>query len=184
LDPLVLTRTLRHPLHVIVAGAVCAAVGLGVAGCGPVDGSANGAASGSGAEAGGQPGAPHGPVAVPTADIVAALGCPDGTSIAVGRRVDLPTARSAAVLVAHCQAAAGSPPDGVYLVADAGHGAHVTGTLVPASAQVDVSAVVRSGDEVKLTGRSYSGPDVPRCCPDVPVSRSWRLVGDRLVPQS
>ena len=121
-------------------------------------------------------------MAVPTADLASALGCPDDTPVAVAQRLDLPTRTPAAVLVAHCVSPAGSPPDGVYVVSRTGGASHVTGTLVAANAQVDVSRVVRTGDRVQVTGRGYSGPDVPRCCPDVTVSRSWHLVDDRLVP--
>jgi hypothetical protein len=181
LDPLVLTRSHRRTQPVLAPGALGAAaalvLGLALAGCGQVPGSAAGAGAGA---SGGAPG----PVAVPTADLASALGCPDDTPVAVAQRLDLPTSTPAAVLVAHCASPAGSPPDGVYVVSRTGGSARVTGTLVAANAQVDVSRVVRTGDRVQVTGRGYSGPDVPRCCPDVPVSRSWQLVGDRLVPAS
>jgi hypothetical protein len=167
---------------VLVSGAVGAAavplltlaLVLGLAACGPEGGSA----AGAGAAAPTEPL----PLTVPTADLAARLGCPDGTPVAVGQRLDLPTGQPAAVVVAHCQSAAGSPPDGVYVVSRTHGASRVTGTLVAADDQVDVSRVVRTGDRVEVTGRGYSGPDVPRCCPDVTVSRSWRLAGDRLVP--
>jgi hypothetical protein len=167
---------------VLASGAVGAAVlplltlalALGLAACGPVSGSSTGAGS--------RPPSPRPPLTVPTADLAAQLGCPDDTPVAVGERIDLPTGQPAAVVVAHCQSAAGSPPDGVYVVSRRNGATHVTGTLVPAADQVDVSRVVRSGDRVEVTGRGYSGPGVPRCCPDVTVRRSWHLVGDRLVP--
>jgi len=172
----VLTRTPRHPLQAIAAGVVGAATIALLGACGPAGGSATGAGSGE------RPSATVSVVTVPTADLATALGCPGGTAVAVEHRVDLPTGQPAAVVVAHCQSAAGSPPDGVYLVAGADGGSHVSATLVAARDQVDVSTLVRSGDRLRLTGRGYSSSDVPRCCPDVAVTRSWELVGDRLVP--
>jgi hypothetical protein len=176
------TRPNRRSQPVRASGAVGAAavplvtlaLAFGLTACGPAGGSATGA--------GARPSEPPPPLTVPTADLAAQLGCPDDTPVAVGERLDLPTGQPAAVVVAHCQSAAGSPPDGVYVVSRRGGASHVTGTLVRADDQVDVSRVVRSGDRVEVSGRGYSGPDVPRCCPDVTVSRSWRVVGDRLVP--
>jgi hypothetical protein len=180
LDPLVPTRTARPTQEAIAACAraavLCgaAALALSLSGCGQV--------SGPGAAAGATSSAPAGPLTLPTEELATELGCPDDTPVAVGQRLDLPTRKPAAVVVAHCQSAAGSPPDGVYVVGRTGDTSRVTGTLVAAADQVDVTTVVRTGDRVEVTGRSYSGPDVPRCCPDVRVDRAWRLDGDHLVP--
>ena len=167
-----------------VVGAV--AVTLLTSACGPGDGTGSGAA---GAGPGGEPStssstsstrAARAPVRVPVAGLAAALGCPAGIAVAVAHRVELPTAQPSVVVVAHCQSAAGSPPDGVYVVSGIGT-ARLSGTLVGVRDQVEVSTLVRVGDRLRMTGRGYSSSDVPRCCPDLAVTRSWRVVGDSLV---
>ena len=169
------TRPIRRTLLALVVGAVGVPALVAMAGCGTQAGRQPPGSA--------QPATAGVPMAVPTAELADALSCPPGTAVTVRERVDLPTDHRSTVLAAHCQSAAGSPPDGVFLVVEADGGTRLADVLVPASAQVEVSALVRSSDGVRMSGRGYSGPDVPRCCPDVAVSRSWQLVGDRLVPQ-
>ncbi len=173
------SRTIRHPLQVTAAGVVGAAAAVLLAGCGTVAGSGGGSAG-----AGEWPGPSVTTITVPTTELADALGCPHGTDVAVAQRVALPTSQPSVVLVAHCQSAAGSPPDGVFQVTGAGTRTRLAATLVRAKDQVDVSSLVRSGDQLRMTGRGYSSTDVPRCCPDVPVAKSWRLVDDQLVASS
>ncbi len=167
-----------------VLAALAAVAALALAGCGSVS-----------APAGDRPGTPPAsarpstatpvpkvPVAVPTAALRTALGCPSSTPVAVDHRLDVPTTDPATVMVAHCVSAAGSPPSGVYVVARSGSGSRIAATLVPATAQIDVSSVTQNAGTVRVSGLGYSKPTVPRCCPDVAVGRAWHIRGDSLVP--
>jgi hypothetical protein len=109
-----------------------------------------------------------------------ALGCPHGMAAAVGHRVVLPGTVPAVVVAAHCASGAGSPPWGVYVVADAGSGLRLTATLVAPRADVQVNQLTVTGSSVRVVGGTYSSAAVPRCCPDRAFSRSWTVTGGRL----
>jgi hypothetical protein len=121
------------------------------------------------------------PDVLPASLLRPALGCPAGMAVSVDARAAVPTAQPAAVVVAHCLSAAGSPPSGVYVVTAGRSGARLTATLVPTSDQLQVRTLKVVGAVVQVSGLAYSTPTVPRCCPDVTFRRSWQIRGGQLV---
>jgi hypothetical protein len=96
--------------------------------------------------------------------------------------------RAAAVVAAHCNAGAGSPPSAVFLLRDAaGAGParpEVTETLVGLDRDLLVQKVTVGAGAVEVTAYGYSTGDIPRCCPDRHLSLGWRWNGSALVPDS
>jgi hypothetical protein len=88
-----------------------------------------------------------------------------------------------AVVAVRCDAGAGSPPHTVLLYGSAPDGAaRLLATLVSSDADVLVRRLSLAAGTVEVTGLTYSGSAVPRCCPDEPFVRRWRWAGDRVVP--
>jgi len=124
--------------------------------------------------------APTLPTRLPVSAIHAALGCPAGMGVSVARRVAAPELTPASLVVAaRCASGAGSPPSGVYLLEVANGSLRLAATLVASHQQVQVTSVAVRGRTVTVRGSTYSGPGVPRCCPDVPYLRSWTVTGGR-----
>ena len=154
---------------------LCSFATVGTAAC---------AGSSAGSSSHPRPSAPDAssPALVPGELLHEPLGCPSATAVLVLQRVvvDLGT-DSGTVVVARCDSGAGSPPSGVYLVAGDASAARLTATLVSPSDAVQVSGLSTSGGVLTVTGRGYSTPDVPRCCPDMDVSLRWHVVSGHLV---
>jgi hypothetical protein len=124
------------------------------------------------------------PALVPGSLLHAPLGCPNGIGVLVLQRLGIRLAHDYTAVVARCDSAAGSPPTGVYVVAGDGAAASLAQTLVNPAQQLEVSALTATGTGVEVVAAGYSRADVPRCCPDVTVTLTWRAAGDRLVPVS
>lgn len=84
--------------------------------------------------------------------------------------------RPETVAVVHCDAAMGTPPDGVYVVTRAaGAGApRVVATLADPQDRISVDDFAVRDGEVVATLLGYSSEDVPNCCPDTRESVKWR----------
>ena len=80
------------------------------------------------------------------------------------------------VVVVHCDAAMGTPPDGVYVLTHASGSAkpRVVATLVDPKDRQTVSEFTVSDGAVLATLLGYSTSDVPSCCPDVTDSAKWQ----------
>ena len=123
------------------------------------------------------------PTRLPSAAIRRALGCPADMGVAVTHRTTVAAAvPEVVVVVTHCASGAGSPPSGVYVLAAHAGTLAISATLVAAREQVQVDGLTIDGTTVRVGGSTYSGPDVPRCCPDVPYSRSWQVDGGHVRP--
>lgn len=87
--------------------------------------------------------------------------------------------RSETVAVARCHSEAGTPPDGLFVLADTGSsGSHssrpkVAATLVPNKEGMTVQHLAVHGRTVSAKLFGYSSPRVPRCCPDRERSVKW-----------
>jgi hypothetical protein len=84
--------------------------------------------------------------------------------------------RPETVVVVHCDAPMGTPPDGMYVLTRAvGTGKpRVVATLVDPKAGSTVSDFAVRDGAVTATILGYSSTDVPRCCPDVHSSVKWQ----------
>jgi hypothetical protein len=151
----------------VAAALVALACAGSLAACG--QGSAGQAVAGDG-----------GPVIVPGSLLAGPLGCPKGVGVIVLDRVAVQLEHPYTVVVARCDSGAGSPPSGVYVVQ--GDPLRVSATLVGPSQELEVSALTAVAGRVQVTAAGYSGPDVPRCCPDRMVTLAWQPQGDQLVP--
>jgi len=162
---------------------------LTLSACGPGGGSAPGAPGGpadstvvSAGSAGGSTSGAPAPALVPGALLHAPLGCPPGIAVVVQRRLGLRLAHPYTVVAARCDSGAGSPPSGVYLVAGQGPAASLTQTLVGPAAQLQVASLTATATGIAVSAAGYSRPNVPRCCPDLTLTLTWRAAGDRLAP--
>lgn len=84
--------------------------------------------------------------------------------------------RAETVAVVRCEAGAGTPPSGVFVLAaptEQGGRPQVTETLVPTDEQMGVKDFTVRGRTVSATLLGYSSPDVPRCCPDRQRKVKW-----------
>ncbi|MEU6808664.1 hypothetical protein ABZ920_06585 [Streptomyces sp. NPDC046831] len=84
--------------------------------------------------------------------------------------------RPETVAVVHCDAAMGTPPDGVYVLtrgADSGE-PRVVATLVDPEDRRTVTHFAVRGGVVTATLLGYSSPDVPSCCPDLKDVTTWQ----------
>jgi hypothetical protein len=83
--------------------------------------------------------------------------------------------RPETVAVVHCDAAMGTPPDGVYVLTRAKEtGApRVVATLVDPKDRRTVTDFALRDGAVLATLLGYSTSDVPSCCPDVKQSAKW-----------
>lgn len=92
--------------------------------------------------------------------------------------------RPEAVREVRCDAGAGSPPSAVYVfTADAAGQPDLWATLVEPSEGLLVGEVevARDGSSVSVLADAYSGPSVPRCCPDTHHHLTWTVRDGRLV---
>jgi hypothetical protein len=80
------------------------------------------------------------------------------------------------VAVVRCQSWAGTPPTGVYVLADGtspGSAPQIVATLVNPKDQRSIKGLRIIGRTVEATVLGYSSQNVPRCCPDQERSYSW-----------
>lgn len=93
-----------------------------------------------------------------------------------------------ALVRARCDAAAGSPPSSLFAYAGSAGAAGAVGgpaplgPLVTERDDVLLGAVTVADGVVSVKATSWSGPDVPRCCPDVQRVLRWRWDGTELAP--
>ncbi|MGN6333505.1 MAG: hypothetical protein ACTHOD_17965 [Motilibacteraceae bacterium] len=87
-----------------------------------------------------------------------------------------------ALVKARCDAAAGSPPSSLFAYAGGEQGPTPLGPLVTERDDVLLGPVTTAGGVVSVKATSWSGPDVPRCCPDVERVLRWRWDGHALAP--
>lgn len=100
-------------------------------------------------------------------------------------RVAMPEpSRQVAVVMAACEAGAGSPPRTVFVYdwADAVTTPHLLQTLAIDGSQRLTERFDVEGASVVATGASYSSSEVPRCCPDGTFSMRWTWSGDGYSP--
>lgn len=84
--------------------------------------------------------------------------------------------RSETVALVRCRAGGGTPPNGLYVLADPGHPGGrpaVVSTLVPDKEGMTVRGLKVRGRTVSGTLLGYSSRDVPRCCPDQQRKVKW-----------
>jgi hypothetical protein len=80
------------------------------------------------------------------------------------------------VAAVRCAAGSGTPPSGVYvLTGAAGEAPRIVATLVDPKEKLSVGDGFAIRDRmVQATMLGYSGPGVPRCCPDEKQQISWQ----------
>jgi hypothetical protein len=108
--------------------------------------------------------------------VVPTLSC-DGVGTVVDSRVmgDLNgDGRPDAVISAHCNAGAGSPPSVVDVYVAAGAHARLVGTPVRIEDDLLVERVSVRGSEIIVTAQGYTA-GTPRCCPDRTIKQTWRV---------
>jgi hypothetical protein len=185
LDRLVPLRPVPAAFLLAALTALATLVLAGCATTGPTDGTAgSAAATAPDAATPSTSAAVTYPSAVPTPELAAALDCPRGMAIAVEHQARLAAAGAlgpSLLVSAHCESAAGSPPSGVFRVVAVGTTTRVAQILVAAADQLQVQQLSVSGDTVRVVAAGYSRPDVPRCCPDREVTRTWSVRDDTLV---
>lgn len=83
--------------------------------------------------------------------------------------------RPETVVVVHCDAPMGTPPDGMYVLTEAaGAGApRVVATLVDPKDRTNVDDFAVRDGEITAALLGYSSSDIPSCCPDVRKSLKW-----------
>jgi hypothetical protein len=91
--------------------------------------------------------------------------------------------RPETVAVVHCDAAMGTPPDGVYVLTQGPNAKRprVVATLVDPKDRITVTDFAVSSGAVTATLLSYSAPDVPSCCPDVKTPTKWQWNGSAFI---
>ncbi|MGA4878121.1 hypothetical protein NCG97_30330 [Streptomyces lydicamycinicus] len=88
------------------------------------------------------------------------------------------------VAVVRCHSGMGSPPSGVYVLAQpAGRRAapRVVATLLAPAQQRSVQTLAVKDGAISAAVLGYSTRDVPRCCPDVRKSVKWQWKGGKFV---
>ncbi|MFY1676191.1 MULTISPECIES: hypothetical protein [unclassified Streptomyces] len=83
--------------------------------------------------------------------------------------------------VVHCDAPMGTPPQGLYVLAEGAGGPRTVATLVDPAELRTVSELTIRGGDVTATLLGYSSADVPRCCPDTEDELNWRWEGGAFV---
>jgi hypothetical protein len=79
-----------------------------------------------------------------------------------------------------CHATAGTPPNGLFVLANPPRPSatdarpRVVATMVPIKERMNVRNLKVSGRGVSATLFGYSSPDVPRCCPDRQRKVKWQ----------
>ncbi|OQD54342.1 hypothetical protein BM536_020260 [Streptomyces phaeoluteigriseus] len=91
--------------------------------------------------------------------------------------------RPETVVVVHCDAPMGTPPDGVYVLTQAADARtpRVVATLVDPKERRTVTALSVDDGAVLADYLGYSSADVPSCCPDVKESAKWRWKDDAFI---
>ncbi|MFI1098314.1 hypothetical protein [Streptomyces sp. NPDC020917] len=175
-----LPHTRSRTVHWLTTAAGLGAVVAAVALVQPADASVTGA-TGSGK-------APAHPVAAPDPKAAAyPLDCPPGAGVDVIAHVsgDLDgDGRPETVAVVRCHADTGTPPSGVYILsapAAAGAAPKIAQMLVNPADDREISDFRLEGRTVRATVLGFSGPTVPRCCPDLKRTYSWEWRGGRYV---
>ncbi|WP_043263631.1 hypothetical protein [Streptomyces sp. CT34] len=88
------------------------------------------------------------------------------------------------VAVVRCHTEAGTPPSGVYVLAqpsDPKAAPRIVATLLAPDRRLTVQDIGIQGREISTTLLGYSTLDVPRCCPDVHKSVKWQWQGGKFV---
>jgi hypothetical protein len=86
------------------------------------------------------------------------------------------------VVAARCDAGSGTPPSGVYVLANARDaGPRVVATLVEPARKQSVGALAIRDATITATLLGYSSAAVPGCCPDVREQVKWRWQGGKFV---
>lgn len=88
-----------------------------------------------------------------------------------------------ALVRVRCDAAAGSPPSSLFAYAGGADGGPTPlGPLVTERDDLLLGAVTVADGVVSVRATGWSGPDVPRCCPDVQRVLRWHWDGSALAP--
>lgn len=88
------------------------------------------------------------------------------------------------VAVVRCRAGGGTPPSGVYVLAaprEPGGRPRVLATLVDPGEKMTVTGLTVTRGTVSATLLGYSGPNVPRCCPDRSRTVEWHWKDGKFV---
>ncbi|MFF7025340.1 hypothetical protein ACFY97_30540 [Streptomyces klenkii] len=88
------------------------------------------------------------------------------------------------VAVVRCRAGGGTPPSGVYLLAEPrsyGEPPRVLATLVDPREKMTVTALTVTEGTVSATLLGYSSASVPRCCPDMRRTVEWHWKNGKFV---
>ncbi|MEU0004839.1 hypothetical protein ABZ079_11190 [Streptomyces sp. NPDC006314] len=91
--------------------------------------------------------------------------------------------RPETVAVVHCDAAMGTPPDGVYVLTRSADGAkpRVVATLVDPKDRLTVTDFALRTRAITATLLGYSSDAVPSCCPDTKTPAKWQWNGSAFV---
>ncbi|MDO0928495.1 hypothetical protein QQY24_24915 [Streptomyces sp. TG1A-8] len=174
-----LAHTRARPIHwVATATAVAGVIALSSV---VQPGSATAAQSTAGTPAAPAPAAPP----PSTAGVRFPLACgPVEAVVASTASGDLDgDGRPETVAVVHCDAAMGTPPDGVYVLTRGTDGgtARLVATLVDPKDRLTATGVTVRARAVSATLLGYSSADVPNCCPDVRTPAKWQWNGTAFV---
>ncbi|UYQ61223.1 hypothetical protein [Streptomyces peucetius] len=86
------------------------------------------------------------------------------------------------VVAARCDAGSGTPPSGVYVLANGRDaGPRVVATLVDPAQKQSVGALAVRDATITATLLGYSSPAVPGCCPDEREQVKWQWKGGKFV---
>ncbi|AJC59575.1 MULTISPECIES: hypothetical protein [Streptomyces] len=88
------------------------------------------------------------------------------------------------VAVVRCHSGAGTPPSGVYVLAqpsDPKAAPRIVATLLAPAQRLSVQDIDLEGRVVSATVQGYSSPDVPRYMPDVHKTVKWQWQGGKFV---
>lgn len=174
-----LPHTRARSVHWITTAAALGAVVAGVAAVAPADASPASAAAA-------KPSGPPVPAPDPQA-VTYPLTCAPGAAVDVISHVsgDLDgDGRPETVAVVRCHSDTGTPPSGVYILSpSATPGGHpkIVQMLVNPKDDREIADFRLEGRSVKATVLGFSGPDTPRCCPDMKRDYTWEWRGGRYV---
>lgn len=88
------------------------------------------------------------------------------------------------VAAVRCHSATGTPPSGVYVLAqpqEAKAAPRIVATLLAPARQRSVQTLTVKDGAISAALLGYSTLDVPRCCPDVRQSLKWQWRGGKFV---
>ncbi|MEW1655474.1 hypothetical protein [Streptomyces sp. NPDC093707] len=88
------------------------------------------------------------------------------------------------VAVVRCHSEVGTPPSGVYVLAQPSApkaAPRIVATLVAPAQRLSVQDLAVQGPVVSVTVQGYSSPDVPRYMPDVHKTVKWQWQGGKFV---